>query len=74
MRASSRLLIVLGLIEAMLGGLWLWLIAGIRSGDLQTNGDPAMVVETISSIMGGTMGAIAGVVLFGAAVMQRQGR
>lgn len=73
MKPSSRLLIVLGVSEAFLAGIWFWLLSGIRSGNMKPSGTPAEAVATISSTMGTVMGVIAGIGLVSAFLMRRRG-
>jgi hypothetical protein len=59
MTRSVRLFAVLLLIETSLAALWFWLVAGIRSGDLQTAVPAGQAIGTISASIGGTMGLFA---------------
>mgnify|MGYP001809589252 CR=1 FL=1 len=59
MTRSTRLLVAFLLVETSLAGLWYWLVAGIRSGELNTSVSPGQAIATISTSMGGTMGLFA---------------
>jgi hypothetical protein len=73
MKRSTRLLLVLAVIETGLAGLWLWLLAGIRPGTMTTTGDPAQAASALSSTFGGVMGLAGGAVLIAALLMRRRG-
>ncbi len=61
------------MVECGLAVLWWWLLDGLRSGRLQaTGGNVAEAVATVSSTLGGAMGAIAGVMLVAAFVVRRK--
>ncbi len=59
MRPSLRVLIAGALILGLLGGIWVWLMDGIASGEMQTVGSAADAGATIGSILGGAMGVVA---------------
>lgn len=63
MRKSTRILLLLAIVQLGLAGLWWWLLAGLKSGDLQAAGDPAETVATVSSTIGGIMGALVAIFL-----------
>lgn len=73
MKPSIRLLIVLLFSEALLAGIWMWLISGIQSGSLKPAGTPAEAIATMSSTMGTVMGVVAGVGLVSIFFMRRKG-
>ena len=61
MKKSSRILILAMALEAMLLGICLWLLSGIANGSLRLAVSEAEAVSTITTIMGGAMGLVAGV-------------
>jgi len=73
MKRSTRLGIVLVVIEAGLAALWMWLLSGLRSGDLKPSGTAAEAAATVSSTIGGVMGALGGVLLVAIVVLRRKG-
>lgn len=73
MKRSTRVLILLVVFEICLAGLWLWLLAGLRSGDLTPSGDPAETVATVSQTLGMVMGMLAGVMLAVWFALRRKG-
>jgi nitrate reductase gamma subunit len=72
-KPSTRLLIVLLISEALLAGIWIWLVSGIQSGSLKPVGTPAEAIETMSSTMGTVMGVVAGIGLVSIFLMRRKG-
>lgn len=74
MKPSTRLLIALAVIEALLAWLWVWLLAGLESGALQPSGSGEVTAQTVSSTMGWAMGSIGASVIIGAVVMRQKGR
>lgn len=73
MQRSTRILILLVIFELCLAGLWLWLMAGLRAGDLRPAGDPAETVAVVSQTLGAVMGVLAGVMLTIWFVLRRKG-
>jgi hypothetical protein len=73
MKRSNRILILLVVFEVCLAGLWLWLMAGLRSGDLLPSGDPAETVAVVSQTLGTVMGVLGGVLLTIWFVLRRKG-
>lgn len=73
MKRSTRILILLVVFEICLAALWLWLMAGLRSGDLHAAGDPAETVAVVSQTLGAAMGVLGGVMLTIWFVLRRKG-
>lgn len=73
MKRSTRVLILLVVFEICLASLWLWLMAGLRSGDLTPSGDPAEAVATVSETLGMVMGVLGGVMLVVWFALRRKG-
>jgi len=73
MKRSTWVLILLVVFEICLAGLWLWLMAGLRSGDLTPSGDPAEAVATVSETLGMVMGVLGGVMLVVWFALRRKG-
>lgn len=73
MKKSSRLLIALVAIEAVLFGIGAWLIDGLNSGALQPANNEQETAQTIFSVLGSAMGLIAGVAGVAIVTMRRKG-
>ncbi|MBK8374948.1 MAG: hypothetical protein IPL18_08805 [Sphingomonadales bacterium] len=58
MKKSTRILLLLILIEAGLAAIWLWLMHGISSGNLRPATSAADTASTVGSILGGAMGIV----------------
>ena len=72
MKKSTRALIGLVVIEALLLGGAAWMVGQVKSGDWQSP-DPAAAITTITSIAGGAMGIVAAVLVMAWLVHRRKG-
>lgn len=72
MRKSTRILIGLAVIEAMLAGGAGYMMAQTRSGAWKTD-NQGEAIRVITEIMGGAMGVAAGVLLVAFFFQRRQG-
>lgn len=74
MKPSTRVLILFVIVEAGLAGLWWYLLQALRTGELRPAKSLAETVGTVSTMLGGAMGAIAGVMLVVIIVLRLRGR
>jgi hypothetical protein len=73
MARSTRLALALVIVVAVLGGIWWWLVDAIRTGTMQPVGTADEAVATISTTMGGTIGAILAAGLVIVVALRRRG-
>lgn len=73
MKKSTRILILLITLEALILVLGRWLIGGIADGSLHASTSPAEASATVFSILGSVAGVIGGVMLVIWFVMWRRG-
>lgn len=73
MKRSTRLLWTLGVCELLLAAIWLWLLNGLSTGSLQSTGNAAETAASLSSILGGIMGALAALILVVVVILRRKG-
>lgn len=74
MKPSTRVFILFVIVEAGLAGLWWYWLQALRTGELRPAKSLAETVGTVSTILGGAMGAIAGVMLLAIIVLRLRGR
>ena len=73
MKRSTRVLILLVVLEVLLLGLGSWLLGGLADGSLHASASPADAAATVWSVLGGVAGALAGLLLVIWFVMRRRG-
>lgn len=73
MKPSLRVLIVGIVFELLLFGLGAFLLFGLASGSMRPSTSVADATSTITSVLGGVMGALGGLVLVIYIVLKRRG-
>ena len=73
MKKSTRILILLITLEALILVLGGWLIGGLADGSLHASTSPAETTATVLSVLGTVAGVIAGVAGVMWFVMRRRG-
>ena len=73
MKKSTRILILLVVLEALIVALGGWLISGLANGTLHAATTPAEASATVFSVLGSVAGVIAGVCGVIWFVMRRRG-
>jgi len=63
MKKSTRALLGMVLIDLLLGVGTLWLVLQVTSGDATTTVPPAEAIRTITTIGGGAIGIVTGLLL-----------
>lgn len=74
MKNSTRLLLMLGVIELILFGIGLWLVEGLNNGTLQPATNTELTASSVMSTIGGVMLSLAAVVIIAVVVMRRKER
>lgn len=73
MKPSNRILFIGVTIELLLAGIAYFLLTQLATGGLKPSTTVAEAASTVTSTLGGVMGAIGGVVLVAFVVLKRRG-
>lgn len=74
MNPSKRVLILGIVIELCLAAFWAWLLFQLKTGRMHAATTPAEAASTISSTLGGVMGALGGVLIVVYFVLRKKER
>lgn len=74
MNPSKRVLILGIVIELCLAALWAWLLFQLKTGGLHAATTTEEAISTISSTLGGVMGALGGVLVLVYFVLRKKER